>query len=1064
MASEREITFSFHPGEVITAGEVIELRAPRHVDPKSAQSVVTLTQHRREVNIVVTVADNVVQIPTEQLSGGGYDILVGELLDTDNVRMNEFLVTPLIIRAPIGSVHSNLRIHHSACVAIGDTSTVKLQPGQKHPPGTSFVEFIKGTDSEHGRPVNIAIDQNGKSVDGEKLLADVSRRRFQKFGRLHETLWSHVQQIGDQERVDIVVWPSIKTFVASPKTVTRDASVLSPEEIQFREEILAMKSAITSNLRKLRAKTIDGDSLHIPSVSATVLAIHVHSIAKWDEVGVVLLDDKSAMNDLGNSEAIAQSDVVHSKLKVTGKGVNVAVFEDGPNETRDLDFEGRYDDQPPESDHARLTSAIIKNVEEGGPYGHAPGCNLYSANRTYKNRALTWAVYSEGCSVISQSFHRRCQPNSGNLEADDMLKDFMVHHWPHPTIVQAAGNFWKGDSNLVDPPSDEYVNHKGYSTLTIGSHDDNALGMDGSSTYRNPISPHADRELPELVANGTAVSALSLTMTGTSFAAAAVAGAVALIQEVDHSLKYQPEACRAILFASANRRVVGGTGWSDVESLKSDSKAGAGALDAYAAVQIAQNHLLPNKEGEIKPGFAWGILDDSAFDDSDLSLVRYYVLAPKQSLVRLPRLQVKVALAWNSKITQDSEGQLSSVLTVDLDLEVYDNRGNLVAVSASYDNSYEVAEFNASPNETYSIAIRCYSKDKATRYGVAWTFTETSWLHDGPGGYVVVGDGSKTTNTVSATSKVLGAPNAHRSVVVGEGSKTTNTVSATSKVLRAPNAHRSIMMGDYETNIDCSKGWIGGKNSAILSFSGFDGESANSIPIVVTGLSMLDIRNTELNDQTIERYDKTKVIKCVADEVSRDQFSIHFNFWPDTTLYNAKASWLRLASATSSGILAGMCNVTEAMEQVTRTVQFGTTFPERPKVFVGLSGFRYGRTSFVDLYLVAARCDAFDFHLSLSPFSSTEVMWIAFPPDFDVRIGEYRSSGSYVGGLGSIDFHPAFPRTPEVFTALTHLQVAQNNFSVRLNAKAASESRMDWSIEQSGGAYGGKAGYFALCV
>ena len=77
------------------------------------------------------------------------------------------------------------------------------------------------------------------------------------------------------------------------------------------------------------------------------------------------------------------------------------------------------------------------------------------------------------------------------------------------------------------------MNHKGFNTLSVGSHDDEGFAISGSSVYRNLNSPHGDRELPELCANGTAVTALGITMGGTSFAAPATAGVAALLQETN---------------------------------------------------------------------------------------------------------------------------------------------------------------------------------------------------------------------------------------------------------------------------------------------------------------------------------------------------------------------------------------------------------------------------------------------------------------------------------------------------------------------------------------------------
>jgi hypothetical protein len=49
---------------------------------------------------------------------------------------------------------------------------------------------------------------------------------------------------------------------------------------------------------------------------------------------------------------------------------------------------------------------------------------------------------------------------------------------------------------------------------------------------------------------------------------------------------------------------------------------------------------------------------------------------------------------------------LTSKLTVDLDLKVFDSAGNQVGYSGSYDNSYQIAEFVGSPGQGYTIRIR----------------------------------------------------------------------------------------------------------------------------------------------------------------------------------------------------------------------------------------------------------------------------------------------------------------------------------------------------------------------
>jgi hypothetical protein len=290
-------------------------------------------------------------------------------------------------------------------------------------------------------------------------------------------------------------------------------------------------------------------------------------------------------------------------------------------------------------------------------------------------------------------------------------------HWPYPTILQAAGNYWLGDDDHITPPSDEYVNHKGYNSLAVGNHDDTAGAMAGDSVFRNPSTTHGDRELPEIAANGTGVSAVGELMSGTSFAAPAAAGVTAILQDVDGVLCSWPEGCRAILLAAAARNVTGRTWWPDVIG-RVDASDGAGAVDAMAGVLIAQQRRWRDAPAT-RRGWDVGTLSSAVIGPDRLATFRYRITVPGSIL--LPT--VKVALAWDSAVTSSGDTPTASTLTVDLDLLVRNSAGTQVAAAASWDNSYEVVEFAATRGETYEIVIRRWSGNDSVWYGVAWTVT-----------------------------------------------------------------------------------------------------------------------------------------------------------------------------------------------------------------------------------------------------------------------------------------------------------------------------------------------------
>jgi hypothetical protein len=717
------LTLSFTPGEVITPGTVLELRSPRPLEPRSAQGAITLRRNGcvppggRPI-VALSQRGRTVRLDTSDLPAGPYELGVGELLDTKGGRVSEPGSFPFVVGAFAGRVPDELRVEHVVHLAVGELSVRRLAPGEKAADGERYVEAVKAVHRETGEAVDLAHDERGERVDAEELLLEVQRRRAERFGAVHETLWHHLDRLGDDERVDVVVWPRLEGDLTDyDKPTDRRLEEPHPAERKLAQRARRATAELLTALERLGADVRERPDDDVPLVHATLPVKQVRELARADRVGAVFLDDRTAVNDLGDSIAVARSDKAHA-LGFDGTGVRVAVFEDGPSVTTNLVFAGRYTTTPSASNHARLTCAVVKNTESGKPHGHAPDCDLHSANSS-DNAALRWAA-QQGCTVISQSFHRGSEPGGAGLQGDDVLKDYLALRWPYPTIVQAAGNFWKGDADGIEPPSDEYVNHKGFNTLSIGNHDDTAGAMSSDSVFRNPTSTHGDRELPELAANGTGVSANGQTMSGTSFAAPATAGVTALLQDVDPVLCSWPEGCRAILLASAGRNVSGSTWWSDVAS-RTDAADGAGAVDAESGVRIAQQRRWRGAPATTR-GWDVGTLSSADVGGDRLVTFRYHVQVPAFGF--FPK--VKVALAWDGKVTSFLGLPLSSNLTVDLDLVVRDSHGRQVAASASWDNSYEVVEFSATRGETYEIVVRRWSGTDSVWFGIAWV--ATAWF------------------------------------------------------------------------------------------------------------------------------------------------------------------------------------------------------------------------------------------------------------------------------------------------------------------------------------------------
>lgn len=652
--------------------------------------------------------------PAEPLRPGRH-VLVVEPLPDGSGASTEPVEVPFFVVETKAKVPARLRIEGFRRVALSADGPRSLSITA--PPRGKFVEFVKAEDRRTRRPVALAFDESGEEVDGDALLAAALERTARRTDGLQRALYQAIEDAKEGDRVLVDIWIDLDEGEPSPGDRPMQdghAEMWRQRATEQRRRCQVRCDALVDRLAEF-GELVESPSL-APVVTLRVPVERVRELAADDEVAAVFLHDDTAVEDLADSIAIAQSGVVHAAGEC-GEGIDVAVWERGPTSNSDLVISGRYLNNPSTSNHSQNVHAIIRNDEPGTPNGHAPCCNLFSAN-SFDRAALTWAVEDQGCTVINQSFHRSTEPGSGELSSDDLYGDYLALHWPYPTIVHAAGNFWSTDPDGISPPSSEFVNHKGYNTISVGNHNDNATAMSAGSVFRNPNSGHGDRELPEIAANGTFVTADGIQLSGTSMASPAVAGVTALLQGTDETLRHWPEGCRAILAAGATRNVKDDTWWQDVQG-GVDASDGTGAVNAAEGWRIAQKQRYRNAP-PTQRGWDTGLLTSADFAPDKLSKFEYGVTIP--STWWGPR-HVKVALCWTSKVGRNDGPTYTSALTVDLDLKIYDSSGNQVGYSGSWDNSYEIAEFTGSPGQTYTIKIRRWSGTDSTWYGIAWTVT-----------------------------------------------------------------------------------------------------------------------------------------------------------------------------------------------------------------------------------------------------------------------------------------------------------------------------------------------------
>lgn len=485
------------------------------------------------------------------------------------------------------------------------------------------------------------------------------------------------------------------------RSIAAIAAAESANQFHIAEVRAAMSRPRQAMLDKLAAAgvTVRYASDIVPSVSVEITRPQLERVARWADVALIDL----GLRDTGPSLSVARPShniTPINNVGYDGSGVTVAVVEGGRVYSANpfLTVSQTRDSSMASADHTTWVAGVIASTHNT-QRGMASAATLISADGSYDSdsvmeTAIDWAAAR--AQVMNYSWGRKNDSSTG-FNAYDRRLDYIARTL-NRLNVHAAGNHGAASCGQTSPTTLYGVESpgRGYNTLTVGGF--NAGGTQAwandtlynCSAFTNPTgdSASAAHEKPEVVASAVDLISLARTtsstaplsdpITGTSFAAPAVAGLAADLMEADSRLATSPVLTRALIMAGATRHVTG--------SGTITNQDGAGAINGTASTFSTDVGL-------------WAFLnvDASSFPRS------YQVYAQAGQRVRY-------VINWLSNVTLSSGTYSNDRLPADLDLRAYRSDGTtLVATSLSTPNAFEIVDFIAPADDVYEMRVTLFN-------------------------------------------------------------------------------------------------------------------------------------------------------------------------------------------------------------------------------------------------------------------------------------------------------------------------------------------------------------------
>ena len=323
---------SVRPDEVVIRGSAIRIELDTAIPPESVGGVAVAGQR---ANVVLRDDGRVVTVDTSSLPVGPHQLRIEELFPSNGRAADQERAVPFVVVGSMARLPEDVVVHHAARLRITDLEVERLTMDGSA--DAAFVDVFKAEGRTSGEPLQLAFDERGEPVDVDEQLRALEERRHRHYGKVHPTLHEAIRKT-DGERIPVAVWLVVQEEVVDKPTKGIRRRPAHEVEAAERSKEVALGFVDRARDYGFEMERVDEAA---PILYGSLPAEQISRLAERDEVAGIFLYETMGELDLINSIGIANSDDAQSS-GVTGKAVNVAVYEDGPDNTSNLTITAQY--------------------------------------------------------------------------------------------------------------------------------------------------------------------------------------------------------------------------------------------------------------------------------------------------------------------------------------------------------------------------------------------------------------------------------------------------------------------------------------------------------------------------------------------------------------------------------------------------------------------------------------------------------------------------------------------------------------------------------------------------